>query len=416
MRTQRILILSHYFPPEVNAPANRIFELGRAWVEAGHQVTVVTCAPNHPKGVIYPGYRNRLWYREKIAGIEVIRLWTALAANEGFVRRTLNYFSYLIAVVIGTPFFPKADIVLSTSPQFFCGLAGYPVSRLRRIPWILEIRDLWPESIVAVGAMRQPFIIRALQTVERFAYRHAKQIVSVSDAFIPHFEGCGVSRRNISVIPNGVDMADFGASHTTDADSFRALHGLQGKFVVAYIGTHGMAHGLETILHAADRLRARDDITFILVGDGAERERLLAQHRTMALPNVLMLPQMPRAEIPGVWAASDAALVLLRDRPTFELVIPSKMLEAFAMGKPVVLGVRGKAKNIIESNNCGLAFTPEDADDLARVVTLIADDNALAQRLGKHGRQLAASSYDRRVLAHQYLELLTEVAASRCRH
>jgi glycosyltransferase involved in cell wall biosynthesis len=306
--------------------------------------------------------------------------------------------------------------VVSTSPQFFCGLAGYPLSRLKRIPWVLEIRDLWPDSIVAVGAMRPGLVTRALLALERFAYRRATHIVSVSDAFIPHFEQRGVSRGKISVVTNGVDLAAFAKPGEAEAAAFRARHGLQGKFVVAYVGTHGMAHGLETILQAAESLRARDDIAFLLVGDGAERARLVEQCRAMALPNVLLLPQMPRAEIPGVWAASDAAIVLLRDNPTFERVIPSKMLEAFAMGKPVLLGLRGAARRIVETAECGLAFTPENASDLARVIAALKDDCALARRLGENGRRLAATTYDVRVLARQYLQLLIEVAEARAAH
>ena len=152
----RVLFLSHYFPPEVNAPATRTFEHCREWVRAGHEVTVVTCAPNHPRGEVYPGYRNRLWSTEERDGIRVVRLWTYIAANEGFAKRTLNYVSYMLSAIIAAFFLPKADAVISTSPQFFNGLAGYPVGLIKRAPWFLEIRDLWPESILSVGAIKNP--------------------------------------------------------------------------------------------------------------------------------------------------------------------------------------------------------------------------------------------------------------------
>lgn len=178
-----ILFLSHYFPPEVNAPASRTFEHCRQWVRDGHRVTVVTCAPNHPRGNVYPGYRNALYAREEKEGVTVIRVWTYITANEGFLKRTLNYVSYLVAATLAAPFLPKVDVIISTSPQFFNGLAGYVVSRVKRTPWVLEIRDLWPESILAVGAIRNRTVIRALEWLELFAYRKADRIVPVTDAF-----------------------------------------------------------------------------------------------------------------------------------------------------------------------------------------------------------------------------------------
>jgi glycosyltransferase involved in cell wall biosynthesis len=410
-RPLRILILTHHFPPEVSAGASRFHELARAWVAAGHQVTAVTCAPNHPAGVLFSDYHNRLWQEETIDGVRVVRLWTFLAPNRGYVRRTMAYASYPVATTVAAPFLPAADVLISTTPHFFCGLSGYPASRLRGVPWVLDIRDLWPESIVAVGAMRPGLWMRLLKTVERFGYRHAAHIISASPAFLPHFAECGIEPGKVSVVTNGVDVDLFAGADagTADREGFRQRHGLMGKFVAAYVGTHGLAHQLEVILEAADRLRARADIAFVLAGDGAERERLVAQCRSMALTNVLMLPLMPRAEVPDLWAASDAGVVTLRPTPLFELVIPSKMFEAMAMRKPVILGVRGEAQRIVEDADCGLAFAPGDAGALAASVAALADDPALARRLGENGYHLATAEYDRRVLAERYLAVLRGV-------
>jgi glycosyltransferase involved in cell wall biosynthesis len=402
--TLRILILSHHFPPEVSAGASRFYELARDWAAAGHRVTVVTCAPNHPAGVLYPGYRNRMWQRETTAGIDVIRLWTFLAPNRGFLRRTLSYASYLLSTTFAAPFLPPADVLISTTPHFFCGLSGYPVSRLRGIPWVLDIRDLWPESIIAVGAMKPGRAMRMLKTIERFGYSHAAHIVSASQGFLEYFQTCGIARKKISVVTNGVDMSLFTGSANPDA--FRKQHNLEGKFLAVYVGTHGMAHQLDIVLEAADRLRDRTDIAFLLVGDGAERERLVGQSRAMALPNLLMLPQMPREQIPDVWAASDAAIVTLRATPLFELVIPSKMFEAMAMRRPIVLGVRGQAQQIVEDGDCGLTFAPGDAGGLADCVLRLAADPALRRRLGENGHRLVTTTYDRALLASKYLVVL----------
>jgi colanic acid biosynthesis glycosyl transferase WcaI len=402
-----ILVLSHYFPPEVNAAANRIFELSRHWVEAGNKVTVVTCNPNHPRGMLYPGHRNSLIRREQLAGIDVIRVWTFLAANEGFLLRILNYMSYFISVNVLSFAFPKPDVVVSTSPQFFCGLAGYTLGLLKRSPWVLEIRDLWPESIIAVGAMKPSLATRMLQAIERFAYRHARLVVSVSDAFIPHLQTNGARPENIHVITNGVDTEFFHS--TSGRDAFRSAHGLADKFVVGYVGTHGMAHGLETILKAAERLRTRSDIAFLLVGDGAERKHLLVMRDEMSLTNVVMLDQVARDLIPTVWASIDAAVVPLRDTVAFRSVIPSKMLEAFAAGKPVLLGVRGIAKQILIEGDCGIAIPPEDAQALSREIERLADDRTLAARLGANGLSFASIRFNRERLATDYLGLLKAI-------
>jgi len=406
----RILILSHHFPPEVSAGANRFYEMAKVWIQAGHSVTVVACAPNHPTGKAYPGYENSLWKRETVDGIEVIRVWTFLSPNTGIVRRALSFSSYLVSATIGSLFIPKPDLVISTVPHIFCGLAGFAVSSLRRTSWIFDVRDLWPESIVSVGAMNRGRIIRFLEAIERFCYHNATHIVSASGAYLPHFLSMGIASEKISVITNGVDLKLF---HTSlDPAAFLKSHDLEGKFVVSYVGTHGLAHNLDVILEAADRLRSRNDIAFLLVGDGAQRDRLMERRRAMGLANVLMLPQLSRDQIPAVLTASGASVVTLRPTPLFELVIPSKMFEAMALGRPIILGVRGEAKRIIEEGQCGVTFSPGSADELARQVEMLAGDPALCRRLGENGRRFVAAKYDRDKLAAEYLTILTQVAGA----
>ena len=396
----RILALCHYYPPEVNAPASRLSEHARIWREAGHEVTVVTCAPNHPAGQLYPGYRNRLWQEETIDGIRVIRLWTYLAANEGFLPRIANYLSYLFSLLFWMRRLPQADMVMSTSPQFFCGLAGWFLKRRKR-PWVLEIRDLWPESIVTVGAMKRGAAIRAIERVEAFAYRKADLVVSVTDGFVPHIR----ARRPkgpIAVIKNGVDLSHF-ASDPAAADAFRAEHGLTGKFVASYVGTHGMAHGLQAVIAAAERLRDRDDIAFLMVGGGAERETIKTIRDAKGLTNIVMLGQLPKTAMPAVWGASNAALVLLKRVDTFKTVIPSKMFEAMALGVPMILGVEGEAKALMEEGGAGIAIMPEDDAELATAILRLADDRALGRQIGASAQAFVRAQFDRERLAHAYL-------------
>jgi glycosyltransferase involved in cell wall biosynthesis len=407
----RIVFFSHYYPPEVNAPASRTSEHCRAWAKAGHDVTVVTCAPNHPRGEVYPGYKNRLIQGETIDGVRVVRLWTFLAANEGFLLRTLNYVSYLVAVMVALPWLRRPDVVVSTSPQFFCGLAGLVARTVWRVPWVLEIRDLWPESIVTVGAMRKGITVRLLERLEALAYRRADRIVAVTDAFVAHIgQRSGGRHGRIAVIKNGVDLGLFKAS-ADGADIKRAL-GLEGKFIAAYVGTHGMAHGLETILEAAERVKNDPRIVFLLVGDGAERARIERLKHEMGRDNVVLLGQQPKAAMPGIWAATDASLILLRRNDLFRKVIPSKMFEAMAMRRPIILGVEGEARELLEAACAGIGVTPESADQVAAAVLRLADDPALAALLGAQGLDHVRAYFDRAKLAQRYLDLLQEVAAA----
>ena len=400
----RILFLSHYFPPEVNAPASRTYEHCKQWVKDGHEVTVVTCAPNHPRGKVYEGYRNKLFQRDEKDGIQVIRLWTYVTANEGFVKRTLNYVSYMVAAVFATPFLPKADVVISTSPQFFNGLAGYFVSRLKRIPWVLEIRDLWPESILVVGAIKNKAIIRFLEFLEMFAYRKAERIVPVTDSFKRYMVGKDIAPEKIEVIKNGVDLDFYQATPTNNA-LFREL-GLEGKFVASYFGTHGMAHHLETILEAAQILKEQPDIVFLMVGDGADKARLETMRAQMCLKNVMLLGQQPKDKMPLLWGGSNVSLVLLKKSDLFKSVIPSKIFESMAMQKPIILGVEGESREIIEAANSGRCIEPENATQLAEKIMELYSDNALCIELGENGRKYVAEHFDRVVLARRFESLL----------
>jgi glycosyltransferase involved in cell wall biosynthesis len=403
-----ILFLTHYFPPEVNAPATRTYEHCKQWVKNGHEVTVVTCAPNHPKGQVYPGYKNKLYQKESIDGITVIRLWTYVTANEGFVKRTLNYISYMVSVIFAIPFLPKSDIVVSTSPQFFCGLAGYFVKLFKRIPWVLEIRDLWPESIIAVGAVTNKTIVRILEYIELKAYQKSDHIVVVTDAFKKFIVAKGINSEKITIIKNGVDLSFYKPEEIEAKDVFNLK--LDSRFVASYFGTHGMAHHLETVLEAAEILSERDDIVFVLVGDGAEKQTLLEIKNQKNLSNVIMLDQQGKDKMPNLWALSGVSLVLLKKSDLFKTVIPSKIFESMAMKKPIILGVEGEVKGMIEEGGSGICIEPESATQLAESVIMIADDIDLNRKLGENGRRYVEAYFDRTVLAERFEKIMADLS------
>jgi len=408
----RILFFSHYFPPEGNAPASRVHALCKRWVKHGHHVTVVTCAPNVPDGKIYEGYRNKLSQRETIDGIEVVRVWTYVAANAGTVKRIANYVSYTISATLRSLALPRPDVVIATSPQFFCGWAGVWVKRLKRAPLILEIRDIWPESIVAVGAMRESRLIRFLEWLEHRMYAAASHIVTVGEGYRQQLLGKGIGEHAITVIPNGVD-SDLFTPRAPD-EQLKAQHGLADKFVCSYIGTIGMACGLEVVLEAGRKLKAqgRNDVAFLLVGDGAVRAQLQGQAEAEGLDNVVFVGRQDRSLMPNFLSISDCCLVHLRGAELFKTVLPSKIFEAAAMARPIVLGLEGEAKKLIETSGGGVCVTPENADQLVQAVSQLADDPIHRKALGDAGRHYITTHYDRGTLASQYMAVLEQCAAN----
>jgi glycosyltransferase involved in cell wall biosynthesis len=403
----RVIFLTHHFPPDVSAGASRAFEHCREWRNRGVEITVVTSAPNHPDGKLRDGYSNRLWQREVYEGIQIIRLWTFLAANRGLVKRSISFLSYLVVAVAAIPFLPKADVVVSTSPQFFCGLAGFFVARAKRARWVLEIRDLWPDSISAVGALHNRLTLRVLEALESWAYRTADLVVPVTTSAARHIEDRGVPRHRIRVVMNGVDLTRFRAP-APDRALARTL-ALEHKFVAGYLGTHGMAHPLETVLEAASRLQHDRRIAFLLVGEGATREKLLGERDRLGLRNVVMLGLQPRDRMTALWSLCDVALVLLRRSPVLDTALPSKMVEAMAMGRPVIVAAEGEARALVEAAGAGLVVAPEDPQALAEAVGRLAGDPALARELGKRGRAWAEANHDRQRLAQTLLGAIEEI-------
>ena len=411
----RILFLSHYFPPEGNAPASRTFEHCARWSRAGHDVTVITCAPNCPSGKVYPGYRNRLRRQiEHVEGIRVVRVWTHLAPNAGLFRRIANYLSYMVCATLASIRLRRPDVVVATSPQFFCGWAGIFVSLLKRAPLVLEIRDIWPESIEAVGAMRNRRVLRILEWMERRMYRAARHIVAVGNGYRDKILGKVDVSDRISVITNGVDLQLFAPMEP----DVRLLHmwDLEDKFVCSYVGTIGMAHGLEVVLEAATLLKqqGREDVGFVLVGDGALREQLRQRAQQLGVDDmVLFTGRLDKSKIPGILASSSACLVHLRGCELFGTVMPSKIFEIMAMERPIIMGVRGEARDVVLGAGAGVEMEPDSAESLVQAVLWLADHPDDAAGYGRAARKYVATHYNRDLLAAEYLRLLTSIAGIR---
>lgn len=402
-----ILFLTDNFPPEVNAPASRTFEHARAWVRAGHQVTVITGAPNFPGGKLLGGYRNRLWQQEQMAGIRVIRVWTYITANEGFAKRILDYLSFMFSAFWAGLFVRGVDVVVGTSPQFFTACAAWALGALKRRPFVFELRDLWPESIKAVGAMDSGLAIRWLERLELFLYRKAALIVAVTHSFRKRLIERGVDGRKIEVITNGADLSRFKPQAKDEA--LLAQLDLQGCFVAGYVGTHGLAHQLETLIDAAQILSQRPDgerYRLLLLGDGARKAALREYAAQRGLSRqVIFVDSVPKDEVVRYWSILDASVIHLKRTPLFDTVIPSKLFECMAMGLPVLHGVAGESAEIVQRSGAGLLFAPEDAAALAEAIVRLAADPTLVSQLKAQALQ-AAGQYERDYLAQRMLERL----------
>jgi len=405
----RILFFTHYFPPEGNAPASRTYENCKKWILLGHQVTVITCAPNVPDGIVYKGYKNKLFQREKIDGIDVIRAWTYITANKGTIRRIINYVSYMFSSVFFSLFIKRPDMIIATSPQFFCGWAGVIASRIRNVPFILEIRDIWPESIVAVGAMRNKKLLSILEWLEFKMYAAAQHIVTVGQGYKEKLVEKGIKEEVISVITNGVDSEIFYPRQLDE--KFGRLYKPNHEFVCSYIGTIGMACGLDIVLRAAKLLkdRKRKNIKFLLVGSGAVKEQLRRQADEIGLNNIVFIDRQDRHHIPDFISVSDVCLVHLKKAALFKTVLPSKIFEAAAMAQPIILGVEGYAAQFLKEANAGICIEPENAEQLAEAVEHLADNSKLCRLYGQSGYEYVTKYYNRDQLANKYIDIITHL-------
>ncbi len=401
-----ILFLSDNFPPEVNAPASRTFEHCREWVALGAQVTVITCAPNYPQGKVFDGYQNRLWQSEIVEGIHVIRVWSFITANEGFTRRILDYISFMVSATLAAFFMRKVNIVVGTSPQFFTACAAWLVGRIKCVPWVFELRDIWPESIKAVGAMSDSLTIRLLVRLELFLYRNATSIITVTHTFKSILIQRGIDEKKIQVLTNGVDLNHF-VPREKDSDLAYEL-GLDNKFVAGYIGTHGMAHGLETLLDAAQLIQSRsggENICFLFLGNGVKKTELVAGAKSRGLTNILFLDSVCKADVTRYWSLLDTSIIHLRKTDLFASVIPSKLFECMGMGIPVLHGVAGESAQIVFTEQVGEVFESGNSGQLVELLLDLKTDPIRLNKYRKNGID-ASKKYDRKHLAAKMLGIL----------
>jgi colanic acid biosynthesis glycosyl transferase WcaI len=406
----------------MGAPAARASELAQHWARAGHDVSVLTGFPNHPTGIVpaeWRGRLRRLIYHERIhaksspqengAGVDVYRTWLWPLPNRKSHERMRNYASFCVSAALRGMAIPRPDVIIASSPQLLVGLSGWWIAFARQVPFVFEVRDLWPESLTAVGVGDENSLLHlVLAAVAKFLYQRSDRIVVVTPAFKEHLmRRWRVPEEKIAVVENGVETDLFAPASAAANDALRRELGAEGKFLVCYIGTMGMAHGLETLLDAAHQLQRRSSTAqFLLVGEGAEKERIKSLAQSRGLANVHFLDQQPRGKIPAFISASDACLVLLKKTDVFKTVIPTKMLEFMSCARPVILGVDGQARQIVEEAGAGLVIEPENAEALVNAINQLSANRNLGAALGQKGREYILRNFSRDHTAGKYIDVL----------
>ncbi|MDX2369982.1 MAG: glycosyltransferase family 4 protein [Colwellia sp.] len=403
-----ILFITDNFPPEGNAPATRTYEHAIEWVKAGHKVTVITCAPNFPEGKVFDGYKNAFYNRSVMDGIDVVRVKTFISSNEGFILRILDFVSFMFSSFFAGLFQRKVDVVVATSPQFFTAISGWALSAVKRNKFVFELRDIWPASITAVGAMKDSSVIKLLEKLEMFLYHRADAIVSVTYSFKKELIERGVDGEKISVVLNGVDLSKYQPAQCKNI-AFVKEYQLDEKFVVGYVGTHGMAHALEHVIDAAEYLKSHENILFIFAGGGAAKDKLVELVKQKQLTNVIFIPRQPKNNMPALWSLCDVSLISLRDAALFKTVIPSKIFESMGMGLPILAAIpQGEASDIIESANAGVICSPENGKALAEEIIKLVSSKGLMEDF-KASSLAAATQFDRKKLAKLMLDNLRDI-------
>lgn len=396
----RILYFSQYFPPEVGATQTRAFEMASNLARSGHQVTMITEVPNHPSGIIQPDFRYKLFHRSSFAGIDVIRLWVKTSPKKSFINRILFYLSFMINAAICGLIITKDhyDVIVASSPPLFVGGSALVVSRLRKIPFIFEVRDLWPESAVVLGEVSNPRFIKLAEKLEESCYENALKIVVVTKGIYARLVERGISADKIELITNGANVELFQFSSKSRNRVRKELH-LNDKFVIIYTGTFGIAQGMETIIDVAERLKADKNIHFLLVGSGPKKSLITNLSAQKRLKNITIFNEQPRELIPDYLSASDTAWIPLRNFDLFKGALPSKMFDAWACELPLLLNVDGEARELLNIANGGIYTPPEDPTALISAIMKLKNNPPLRTEMGKNGCDLTRKHYSRSVLA-----------------
>lgn len=390
----RFLFLTQYYPPEVGATQNRVSDLAERLGRAGHVVTVLTAMPSYPEGRVFDSYRGRLWMEELSGSVRTLRVWAFATNSVGLIARLVSYWSFtLAAAVMALVKGGEHDILYVESPPLFLGLTGILVSRLRKSKLLFNVTDLWPDSAVALGVLRNRAAIRFAAALERFIYNRADMITGQTEGIVQSVKE-RAPQVSVTLVMNGVSLDSYSSLSTT-REQGRSELGFTGSFVVGYAGRHGIAQGLATVLQTAEILSTQQGIQFVFLGDGPEKKNLLELAERRGLKNVRFFSPRPAAEMPSVLPCFDAAVVPLKRLDLFQGALPCKLFECMAAGLPVVVSIEGEAKRLVEKANGGITIPPEDPQAMADAILTLCQNPELRRTMGQSGRGYVLSHCSR---------------------
>ncbi len=400
-----ILLIHQAFAALDEAGGTRHYEMARFLVGRGHRVTIITSPVSYLTGKARG--EKQAWVAEETpeSGIRILRTYTYAGLHRSFVHRVFSFLSFMLSSFCAGLRLGQIDLVWGTSPPIFQGFTAWLLARLKRAPFLFEVRDLWPAFAIAVGVLHSRLLIRLSLWLERFLYRRAQRVVVNSPGYIQHVSERGA--RRVDLVPNGADPDMFTPS--SRGEEFRRQHRLDGKFVALYAGAHGLSNDLGVVLEAAAAARERSDIAFVLVGDGKEKPSLLEQAAAQALENVRFIPSVPKNEIAEVLAAADACIAILKPLEMYKTTYPNKVFDYMAAGRPVLLVIDGVIREVVEKAGCGISVPPGDAQALARAAIRLADQPELAREMGAAGRRAVEEEYRRDHFAGQFALILEEM-------
>src|SRR5215211_1494220 len=391
----RVTFLTHYYPPEVGAPQARISALAGRLAEAGVAVTVHTGFPHYPDGRVKPPYRVRPWQMERRGGVRVVRSAVYPAPNRGFVRRLAGHASFAASAVATARLAGKADVVVAESPPLFVAAAGVPYAVLCGAGLVVNVADRWPASAVELGALRSRAAIRAAEALERACYRSASAVTVPTEGLA----------RELAALPDAEGkVVRVGPTVATGRFADVGPRNASGPLRILYAGTVGLAQGVDTLVEAARVTGV--DVEVWIAGDGAEAPRLRDQLRDERRTNVRFLDAVPHEEVPKLYEQADVAVVLLRDRPIFDGALPTKLLEAMAAGRPVLLSARGESARLVEDARAGVVVPPEDPGALADAIALLDSERGRLAGLGAAGRAYVGRRFEWSNTVERWAELL----------
>lgn len=405
----KILFLTQYFPPEVGAPQNRIFEFAKQLRAFGHEIIILTAMPNYPKGKIYEGYKRKLICKEEIEGLKIIRTWIYATPNKGFIARLGNYFSFtLTSLLFGIFLVGVQDVVITESPPLFLGFSGYMLSKFKRAKFVFNVSDLWPESAVKLGVLNNKLMINLSTHLEEFCYRKANLISCQTRGIVNNIVNRGFSPNKVRLVTNGVNLNFFNKEN--ECKEFRSTISDNNDFLVYYAGLLGLAQGLGVIIEVARELKKYKNIRFFLIGDGPEKNKLIELAQSYQLENVKFLPLQKKQDMPRIVASMDATIIPLKKLELFKGAVPSKMYEALASSIPVILAIDGEARQMILDAEAGICVEPENVEEIKNAVLKLYNDRNLCTMLGENGRKFVTENYSREEITRKFQSYLSEIA------